>query len=132
VAGKAFQRLPRTLASIRYKRLATIFVKDSGQIDDARQGNDRAPHSKSTPRVIFITDRGRDVVLGLYRGHQSHRDTPGSKAMSGSIESVKPIELTPNELELVSGGLSFNFSKIEVTYVQQKPDGSESAPKPNR
>ena len=52
--------------------------------------------------------------------------------MSGSIESVKPIELTPNELELVSGGLSFNFSKIEVTYVQQKPDGSEPAAKSNR
>jgi hypothetical protein len=63
VAGKAFQRLPRTLASIRYKRLATIFVKDSGQIADARNGNDRAPHSKSTPRVIFITDRGRAMWL---------------------------------------------------------------------
>jgi hypothetical protein len=52
--------------------------------------------------------------------------------MSGSIESVKPIELPPNELELVSGGLSFNFSKIEVTYVQQKPEGAEPAPKLNR
>lgn len=52
--------------------------------------------------------------------------------MSGNFESLKSIELSPNQLELVSGGLSFNFSKIEVTYVQQKSDGSEPAPKPNR
>ena len=52
--------------------------------------------------------------------------------MSGSIESVKPIELTPNELELVSAGLSFNYSTIEWTYTQQKSDGSVPAPKPGR
>ena len=41
--------------------------------------------------------------------------------MSENIESVKPMELTPSELDLVSGGLSLNFTKIEWTYTQQKP-----------
>jgi len=49
--------------------------------------------------------------------------------MPENIESVKPTELTPNELELVSGGM--NFSTIQWTYVQQKPDGSEPALKHN-
>ncbi len=52
--------------------------------------------------------------------------------MSGNVESVKPTALTPNELELVSGGLSFNYSSIEWTYTQQRPDGSASTSKPNR
>jgi hypothetical protein len=52
--------------------------------------------------------------------------------MSGNIERVKPTELTSTELELVSGGLSFNYSSIELTYAQQKLEGSEPAPKPNR
>jgi hypothetical protein len=46
--------------------------------------------------------------------------------MSESIESVKPAELTPSELDHVSGGLTLNFTKIEWTYTQQKPDGSGS------
>jgi hypothetical protein len=33
--------------------------------------------------------------------------------MSEIIDSVKPAELTPSELDLVSGGVSFNYSTIE-------------------
>jgi hypothetical protein len=51
--------------------------------------------------------------------------------MPENIESVRPAELTPNELELVSGGMSLSFSKIEWTYVQQKPDGSGPTLKPS-
>jgi type VI protein secretion system component Hcp len=51
--------------------------------------------------------------------------------MSGNVESVKPAELVSNELELVSGGLSFNYSTMEWTYVQQKSEGSEPTPKPS-
>jgi hypothetical protein len=51
--------------------------------------------------------------------------------MSGNIDSVKPTELSPNELELVSGGLSLNYSTMEWTCVQQKPDGSVTKSKPN-
>jgi hypothetical protein len=51
--------------------------------------------------------------------------------MSGNFENVKPTELLPNELEFVSGGLSFNYSAIEWSYVQQKPEGSEPGPKPS-
>jgi hypothetical protein len=51
--------------------------------------------------------------------------------MSGNIESVKPVELTANELEIVSGGVSLNFSTIEWTYVKQTAAGSESTSKPN-
>jgi len=46
--------------------------------------------------------------------------------MPESIESVKPTELTPSELDLVSGGLTLNYSTIKWTYTQQKPDGSGS------
>jgi hypothetical protein len=53
--------------------------------------------------------------------------------MSKNIESVKPVELTANELDLVSAGeLSLNFSAIQWTYVQQRSEGSEPAPKPAR
>jgi hypothetical protein len=52
--------------------------------------------------------------------------------MSGNIDSVKLVELTPNELEIASGGLSFNYSATEWTYVQQKPDGAEPTSKPIR
>jgi hypothetical protein len=62
---------------------------------------------------------------------KSHRETRNN-AMSGNIERVKPTELTSTELELVSGGLSFNYSSIELTYAQQKLEGPEPAPKPNR
>jgi hypothetical protein len=43
--------------------------------------------------------------------------------MSENIESMKPTELTPSELDLVSGGVTLNFTKIELTYTQQKPEG---------
>jgi type VI protein secretion system component Hcp len=46
--------------------------------------------------------------------------------MSEIIESVKPTELTPSELDLVSGGVSLNFSKIEMSYVPQNADGTGS------
>jgi type VI protein secretion system component Hcp len=46
--------------------------------------------------------------------------------MSEIIENAKPTELTPSELDLVSGGLTLNFTKIAWTYTQQKPDGSGS------
>ena len=53
--------------------------------------------------------------------------------MSKNIESVKPVELTANELDLVSAGeVSFNYSAIQWTYTKQKPDGSELAPKSGR
>jgi type VI protein secretion system component Hcp len=54
-----------------------------------------------------------------------------SKNMSRNIESVKPVELTADELDLVSGGeFSLEFSAIRWTYVQQRSEGSEPAPKP--
>jgi type VI protein secretion system component Hcp len=54
-----------------------------------------------------------------------------SKNMSRNIESVKPVELTADELDLVSAGeLSLEFSAIQWTYVQQRSEGSEPAPKP--
>jgi type VI protein secretion system component Hcp len=52
--------------------------------------------------------------------------------MSAKVESAKAAELTFNELEAVSGGMSFEYSTIKWTYVQQKSDGGEPAPKPNR
>jgi type VI protein secretion system component Hcp len=55
---------------------------------------------------------------------------PGSDAMSGNNERVKPAELTPNELEVVSGGVSLSYSTIEWTYVKQTAAGSESTSKP--
>jgi hypothetical protein len=51
--------------------------------------------------------------------------------MSGNIERVKPAELTPDELEAVSGGVSLSYSSIERTYVKQTAAGSESTSKPN-
>jgi hypothetical protein len=50
--------------------------------------------------------------------------------MSGNNERVKPAELTPNELEVVSGGVSLSYSTIEWTYVKQTAAGSESTSKP--
>jgi hypothetical protein len=66
------------------------------------------------------------------RDHGS-RDWPlaiqvGASAISEIIESVKTTELTPSELDLVSGGLSFNYSTIEWTYTKQKPDGTPNKP----
>jgi type VI protein secretion system component Hcp len=53
--------------------------------------------------------------------------------MSRNIASVKPVELTANELDLVSAGeLSLNYSAIQWTYTKQKSDGSEPTPKPGR
>ena len=46
--------------------------------------------------------------------------------MSETIESVKPTELSPSELDLVSGGVSLNYSTIEWTYTQQKRADSSS------
>jgi hypothetical protein len=34
------------------------------------------------------------------------------------------VELSERELDRVSGGISFNYSHIEWSYVQQKPEGS--------
>jgi hypothetical protein len=51
--------------------------------------------------------------------------------MSENIERVKPVELTANELEIVSGGVSLNFSTIELTYVKQTSDGAAPATKPS-
>jgi type VI protein secretion system component Hcp len=48
--------------------------------------------------------------------------------MSEKSESVNPTELTPSELDLVSGGLSFDYSTIEWTYTKQKPDGTTNKP----
>jgi type VI protein secretion system component Hcp len=50
--------------------------------------------------------------------------------MSGNIESAKPAELTANELDVVSGGVSLSYSTIEWTYVKQTAAGSEPASKP--
>jgi len=50
--------------------------------------------------------------------------------MSGNVENARPTKLSPNELELASGGLSFNYSAIEWTYDRQKSEGSEPRPKP--
>jgi hypothetical protein len=44
--------------------------------------------------------------------------------MPENPENVKPTEFTPNELELVSGGM--NFSTIKWTYTQQKKTGAET------
>lgn len=52
--------------------------------------------------------------------------------MSGNVESVKAAELTSSELEVVSGGLSFNYSAIKWTYVEQRAEGAEPPPKPGR
>jgi hypothetical protein len=65
--------------------------------------------------VIRIT--GKMNVAGQSRDRGS-RDWPlaiqvGASAMSEIIDSVKPAELTPSELDLVSGGVSFNYSTIE-------------------
>ena len=49
-----------------------------------------------------------------------------SDAMSEIIESVKTAELTPSELDFVCGGVSLNYSKIEMSYVPQNADGSGS------
>jgi hypothetical protein len=46
--------------------------------------------------------------------------------MSEIIESVKTAELTPSELDFVCGGVSLNYSKIEMSYVPQNADGSGS------
>jgi hypothetical protein len=48
--------------------------------------------------------------------------------MSEIIESEKTVELPPSELDLVSGGVSFNYSTIEWTYTKQKPDGTPNKP----
>jgi type VI protein secretion system component Hcp len=69
-------------------------------------------------------------VAAQSRDHGS-RDWPlaiqvGASAMSEIIESVKTAELTPSELDLVSGGVSLNFSKIEMSYVPQNADGTSS------
>jgi hypothetical protein len=50
--------------------------------------------------------------------------------MSEIIESVKPTELTPCELDLVSGGVTLNFTKIETSYVPQDEAGSVKKPNP--
>jgi hypothetical protein len=50
--------------------------------------------------------------------------------MSEIIESVKPTELTPSELDLVSGGVTLNFTKIETSYVPQDEAGSLKKPNP--
>jgi hypothetical protein len=52
--------------------------------------------------------------------------------MSKNIDSAKLVELTSNELEFVSGGVTFNYSATELTYVQQKPAGGEPTSQPNR
>ncbi len=39
--------------------------------------------------------------------------------MSGNVENAKLGELTADQLDLVSGGVSLSFTRIEFTYTQQ-------------
>jgi hypothetical protein len=90
----------------------------------------RAVDGRRLPSVIRITAPMN--VAAQSRDHGS-RDWPlaiqvGASAMSEIIESEKTVELTPSELDLVSGGVSFNYSTIEWTYTKQKPDGTPNKP----
>jgi hypothetical protein len=46
--------------------------------------------------------------------------------MSEIIESLKTAELTASELDVVCGGVTLNFTKIELSYTPQKPVDSGS------
>jgi hypothetical protein len=47
--------------------------------------------------------------------------------MSEIIESVKPAEMTPSELDLVSGGLTFNLTNVELSSYQQSGSGGSGS-----
>jgi hypothetical protein len=51
----------------------------------------------------------------------------GASAMSEIIETMKTTELTPSELDLVSGGLTFNLTNVELSSYQQSGSGGSGS-----
>ncbi len=48
--------------------------------------------------------------------------------MSGNVENAKLGELTADQLDLVSGGVSLSFTRIEFTYTQQHTNSPPPPP----